>query len=144
MWCYVIDQASVPQMTDADLNDLIASVLALCDINFQAEAWITKDDLKRQYGIMEGLEFGTANHKAYKDLMTKAQLTRAKLMGASTWIAQCVGQAQTPVPAIEDARAMRPWVTDARVTTLGAAYEHGPIALWDETSAMEAWKAWAR
>ena len=143
MWCYVIDQASVPQMTDADVNDLIASVLALCDINFQAEAWITKDDLKRQYGVIEGLEFGKANHKTYKDLMQKADLVRAKLMGAPTWIEQRLDQPCTPQP-IEDARAMRPWVSNSLVPTLGAAYERGPVALWTETPAVDSWDPWAR
>ena len=144
MWCYIVDQANVPQMTDADVNNLISSVLALCDINFQAEAWITKDDLKRQYGIFEGLEFGTANHKAYKNLMLEAELTRAKLMGAPTWIEQRLDQPCTPQPAIEDARTMRPWVTNSKVPTLGAAYERGPVVLWTEASAVDSWDPWAR
>ena len=143
MWCYVVVQANVPQMTDMDVSEMVASVLSLCDINFAHEQWITQDQLKAQLKGMTDLEFGKQNHKAYKNLMIKAEGIRAKLMGAPTWIEQCLSQSSTPQPAIEDARDSRPWVTDSTVTTRGAAYERGPIALWTDSTGGTTWDAWA-
>ena len=143
MWCYVVDQANVPHMTDMDVNEMVASVLSLCDINFKTEQWITQDQLKEQFKGMTDLEFGKQNHKSYKNLMVKAEEIRVKLMGAPTWIAQSLSQSSTPQPAIEDARDRRPWVTDSMGTTGGAVYERGPIAMWTDSTGGTTWDAWA-
>ena len=141
--CFMVDQANVPQMTDLDVSEMVASVLSLCNINFKIEQWIAQSELKEQFKGMAELEFGSKNHKAYKNLMIRAEEIRAKLMGAPTWIAQSLSQSSTPQPAIEDARDRRPWVADAVGTTGGAVYERGPIAMWTDSTGGTTWDAWA-
>ena len=81
--------------------------------------------LREEYRLIsQELQLGTNNTRTYKALMHDAELMKAQLMGATTWIDQCRAMRIAP-PRPQD----RPERTPMGATT-GAAHEDGIVRRW--------------
>ena len=124
--CFVIDQGNVPQMTEAEMNTLLISILAFCKIDFARQQQLSQADIAEQYkGITREVEFGTNNTKAYRVMMAQADLLRTQLQGGTTWIDQTQGEMIIPASQTQ----YRLTLPEMGPTT-GAVYEGSYVTRW--------------
>ena len=99
--CIVVKE-DIPQLGDADMNEILTTILAFYDIDFEREMSLSRNQLSLEYDHMKHvISFGKSNSKAYYNLLVDAQEKYNKIMGATNSILQQLNQAETPKPTID-------------------------------------------
>ena len=92
------------------------------DVNFNTEMNLSATQLNEQYkAISQELTFGNQTVKAYRAMMAEAASTKAKIMGATTWIDQ-----SREAKSIPDAQKNRDTTLEMGPTK-GALYENSEL-----------------
>ena len=125
---FVTDQKDVPQMTEAEMNDLLINILAFCQINFQAQQCMSQNELSIQYqDFSKEIEFGKKNTQSYRAMLSHAELLRDKLNGGTTWIDQTQEERILPSAYAEYRSTLAPMGP-----TSGGLFEGSNVTKWND------------